>query len=72
MPIALIGQVYVRVTRENGAISVGDLRVSSSRSGVAMRGGADRAIGTVIGKALESYDELAGKEGLIRMLVMNR
>ena len=73
LPIALIGQVYVRVSTENGPIQIGDLLVSSSRTGVAMRAAdPSRAIGTVIGKALETYDAPPEKEALVRMLVMNR
>ena len=74
LPVALSGQVYVRVCVENGSIKTGDLLVSSSIPGVAMRG-TDRqqAFGAVIGKALEPYHNESGKsEGLIRMLVMNR
>ncbi|MDP7397035.1 MAG: hypothetical protein QF541_09205, partial [Lentisphaeria bacterium] len=36
LPVALSGQVYVRVSAENGPISPGDLLVSSSSPGVAM------------------------------------
>jgi len=73
LPVALIGQVYVRVSSENGAIQLGDLLVSSSKSGVAMRASDPaRTLGTVIGKALESYEASADREGLIRMLVMNQ
>ena len=71
LPVAVSGQVYVRVSSEAGAIKVGDLLVSSSVPGVAMRG-ADplRLTGTVIGKALQPFAE--DKESLIRMLVLNR
>ncbi|MBV9399176.1 MAG: hypothetical protein JO062_14430 [Bryobacterales bacterium] len=71
LPVATSGQVYVRVTVEGGQISVGDLLVSSSVPGVAMRGeNSSRLTGTVIGKALQPF---AGHdEGLIRMLVLNR
>jgi hypothetical protein len=71
LPVAVSGQVYVRVSDEAGAIAVGDLLVSSSVAGVAMRG-ADktRLTGSVVGKALQPY---AGQgESLIRMLVMVR
>ena len=71
LPIAMSGQVYVRVTRENGPIVPGDLLVSSSTPGVAMRAGdMQMAFGAVIGKALQSYGR--GGEGLVRMLVMVR
>ena len=72
LPVALSGQVYVRVSAENGPISPGDLLVSSSSPGVAMEArDTERSIGAVVGKAMQSY---AGEdaEGLIRMLVMAR
>jgi hypothetical protein len=68
--IAMAGQVFVRVCAEGGPIAPGDLLVASGNRGVAMRG-SDRSqlIGTVIGKALDSY--ASAKEGLLRMLVLN-
>jgi hypothetical protein len=71
LPVALTGQVFVRVSDEAGSIAVGDLLVASSTPGVAMRA-TDRlrAIGAVIGKALEPRD--GEGEGLVRMLVMVR
>ncbi len=72
LPVAVIGQVYVRVSTENGPIAPGDLLVSSSRAGVAMRASdMNRAFGAFIGKALQAYNETA-VEGLVRMLVMSR
>ena len=71
LPVALAGQVFVRVCPEAGPIVVGDLLVSSSTPGVAMRGAdPQRLAGTVIGKALRPYG--SSGEGLIRMLVINR
>jgi hypothetical protein len=72
--VALSGQVYVRVSLEGGAIEPGDLLVSSSTPGVAMRmAAAELALGTVLGKALERYSGNGGEpEGLVRMLVMMR
>jgi hypothetical protein len=74
LPIAVSGQVYVRVCAEQGAIKVGDLLVASSTAGVAMAAtDRARAFGAVVGKALEPYFPKAGEsEGLLRMLVMNR
>jgi len=71
LPVAVSGQVFVRVSSEAGPIAVGDLLVSSSTAGVAMRG-ADktRLTGTVVGKALQPYS--GPGESLIRMLVMVR
>ena len=73
LPIALAGQVYVRVTVENGPIVAGDLLVSSTTPGTAMRArDMQLAFGAVVGKALQPYDGIGGAEGLIRMLVMVR
>jgi hypothetical protein len=73
LPIALAGQTYVRVTAENGAIAAGDLLVSSSTPGAAMRAtDMQRAFGAVIGKALQPYRGSRGGESLVRMLVMVR
>jgi hypothetical protein len=71
LPVAVAGQVYVKVSLESGPIVVGDLLVSSSVPGVAMKGAdKQRLVGTVIGKALQPYD---GKgPGLVQMLVLNR
>ncbi len=74
LPVALGGQVYVRVGMEGGAVAVGDMLVASSTPGVAMRGSdPHRAAGAVIGKALEPYAGEPGRtEGLVRMLVTTR
>jgi hypothetical protein len=74
LPIAVNGQVYVRVCLEGGSIEVGDLLVSSSQTGVAMRAtDHGRAFGAVIGKALEPYNgNPTGSEEFVRMLVMSR
>lgn len=67
--LALLGRVYVKVSVENGPIRPGDLLVSSSIPGYAMRcvkaAECERAI---IGKALESLEE---GTGFILMLVMH-
>ncbi|MCL4761847.1 MAG: hypothetical protein KJ018_08735 [Burkholderiales bacterium] len=67
--IALVGTVDVHASDENGAIRAGDLLVSASRPGTAMRGGRRAATGTVIGKALTP---LAAGTGTVSMLVMLR
>jgi hypothetical protein len=73
LPLAVSGQVYVRVCLEGGSIAPGDLLVASSRHGVAMRAAeANRTTGAVIGKALESFSQDHGTEGLVRMMVMLR
>jgi hypothetical protein len=67
IPLAMTGIVPCKVTTENGAIHRGDLLVSSSRAGYAMRGtDRIRMTGAVIGKALES---LQTGDGTISILV---
>jgi hypothetical protein len=67
VPLAMTGMVPCKVTTENGPIRRGDLLVSSSYPGYAMRG-TDRPkmTGAVIGKALEPLE--TGK-GIISILV---
>lgn len=67
--LALSGRVPVKATSENGPIRAGDLLVSSSRPGRAMRAPAAPQPGTVIGKAMQRLD---GESGEIEMLVMLR
>jgi len=65
--IAMVGQVEVRCSAENGPIRPGDLLTTSSVAGHAMRASdSDRAFGAVIGKALGSLDE---GQGLVRVVV---
>jgi hypothetical protein len=61
VPLAVIGIVPCKVTAENGAIARGDLLVTSSRPGYAMKG-TDRVqmLGAVVGKALQPLAEGAG------------
>ncbi len=73
LPVAVSGQVAVRVCLEGGPIEPGDLLVASSQPGVAMRAAdPSRAVGAVVGKALEAFGSGEGKEGLVRMMVMLR
>jgi trimeric autotransporter adhesin len=67
IPLAIVGIVPCKVSAENGAIQPGDLLVTSSTPGHAMKG-TDRArmLGAVVGKALEPLRE--GK-GVIQVLV---
>jgi hypothetical protein len=69
IPIALAGVIPVKVTSENGAIHAGDLLVSSSQPGRAMRAPENPRPGTVIGKAMRALDRAIDK---IDMLVMLR
>jgi hypothetical protein len=69
VPVALAGVIPVRVTVENGPIRPGDLLVSSSTPGHAMRAPQSPAPGTVIGKAMQPLESGTGS---IEMLVMLR
>ena len=61
-PLALAGQVKCKVTTEGGAIKRGDLLVTSSKAGYAMRGDVDKIKpGMLIGKALEPLEKGEGK-----------
>ncbi|HEY4678189.1 MAG TPA: hypothetical protein VIJ01_13555 [Candidatus Angelobacter sp.] len=70
VPVAIVGIVPCKVTNENGPIARGDLLVTSSTPGYAMRG-SDRTMlsGAVIGKALQP---LSGAKGKIEVLVTLR
>ncbi|MFB6272843.1 MAG: S8 family serine peptidase [Salinibacter sp.] len=66
--MALMGQVPVKATTANGPIEPGDLLVSASKPGYAMRCDTMTACeGAIVGKALEALDE---DQGTIRMLVI--
>jgi hypothetical protein len=65
IPLAIVGVVPVKVSAENGAIRGGDLLVTSSIPGHAMKAGPNPALGTVIGKAL---GKLETGTGVIKML----
>jgi hypothetical protein len=67
VPLAVVGIVPCKVTAENGPIFRGDLLVTSSRAGYAMRGtDRRRMLGAVVGKALEP---LPKGNGVIQVLV---
>ena len=66
-PLAMLGVVPVKASAENGTIQPGDLLVSSSTPGHAMKADEDPPQGTVIGKALSALDV---DTGYIQMLVM--
>jgi hypothetical protein len=67
VPMAMVGIVPVKVSAENGSIKRGDLLVTSSIPGYAMKGtDRGRMLGAVIGKALGALD--AGT-GVIEMVV---
>ena len=67
VPMAMVGVVPTKVSAENGAIKVGDLLVTSSTSGYAMKGtDRGRMLGAVIGKAMGNLN--AGM-GVVEVLV---
>jgi trimeric autotransporter adhesin len=67
IPLAVVGIVPCKVTNENGTIKAGDLLVSSSREGYAMKGtDRSRMNGAVIGKALQ---DMKSASGVIEVLV---
>lgn len=56
IPLGVLGVIPTKVCAENGPIAVGDLLVTSSRPGYAMRGSRERlSFGMVIGKAMEAW-----------------
>lgn len=66
--LALVGTVLVKATAENGSIRPGDLLVSASMPGHAMRcNDREKCQNAIFGKALEP---LESGTGIIRMLVM--
>jgi hypothetical protein len=67
VPMAMVGIVPTKVSAENGPIHVGDLLVSSSTPGHAMKG-TDRTLltGAVVGKAL---DNLESGTGIIEAMI---
>jgi len=67
IPMAMVGIVPTKVTAENGPIHRGDLLVSSSTAGFAMKGtDRTRLVGAVIGKAM---GPLESGTGVIEVLV---
>jgi hypothetical protein len=67
IPLAVVGIVPCKVSAENGAIRPGDLLVTSSLSGHAMKGtDRSRMMGAVVGKALGSLEQ---GTGVIQVLV---
>ena len=68
VPMGVIGVIPTKVCLQGGAIKRGDLLVTSSIPGVAMKADPDKVkVGQVIGKALEDYT--AGGIGKIKVLV---
>jgi len=65
VPLAIAGVVPVKASAENGPILPGDLLVTSSLAGHAMKAGFNPPQGTVIGKAL---GKLEAGTGIIKLL----
>ncbi|MBB4806818.1 hypothetical protein HNP38_002114 [Chryseobacterium defluvii] len=58
VPMGVIGVIPTKVCLEGGKIKRGDLLVTSSKSGVAMKANLKKVkIGQVLGKALQDYDQ---------------
>jgi len=67
VPLAVVGIVPCKVTAENGPIMAGDLLVTSSTPGHAMKGtDRGRMLGAVVGNALEPLQK---GTGVIQVLV---
>jgi hypothetical protein len=65
--MAVVGIVPAKVSTENGPINVGDLLVTSSTPGYAMKGtDRSRMLGAVVGKAMAKLDT---GTGVIEVLV---
>ncbi|MBN2089012.1 hypothetical protein JW964_05345 [candidate division KSB1 bacterium] len=72
IPVALTGRVLVKVCLENGPIEAGDFLTSSSTIGHAMKAtNRHKSFGTIIGRALESFDYGSDKKktGTITALI---
>ena len=68
VPMGIIGVIPTKVCLQGGIIKRGDLLVTSSIPGVAMKADIDKVkVGQVIGKALQDYDE--NNIGKINVLV---
>ena len=58
VPMGVVGVIPTKVSLEGGAIKRGDLLVTSSTPGVAMKADPDKVkVGQVIGKALQEYNQ---------------
>lgn len=68
VPMGVIGVIPTKVCMEGGAIKRGDLLVTSSEPGTAMKADPEKVrIGQVIGKALQDYSQ--NESGKIQVLV---
>jgi hypothetical protein len=61
VPLAMVGIVPCHVTTENGPIHRGDILVTSSRPGYAMKGtDSARLVGAIVGKSLQGLESGSG------------
>ncbi|MBK1894642.1 beta strand repeat-containing protein [Chryseobacterium paridis] len=68
VPMGVIGVIPTKVCLEGGKIKRGDLLVTSSKAGVAMKANPKKVkFGQIIGKALQDYNE--NETGKIKVLV---
>ena len=68
VPMGVIGVIPTKVCTEGGAIKRGDMLVTSSIMGVAMKADPEKVkVGQVLGKALQDFD--ATTVGMIKVLV---
>lgn len=68
VPLGVVGVMPTKISTENGPIRRGDLLVTSSITGHAMKGtDRERMLGAVLGKALENFD--GNGIGVIKVLV---
>lgn len=68
VPMGVVGVIPTKVCGENGPIRRGDMLVTASMPGHAMRGtDRDRLMGAILGKALEEFD--GEGTGVIRVMV---
>jgi hypothetical protein len=69
IPMAMMGQVPCKVIAENGTISPGDMLVTSSTPGHAMKAGGSPAVGTILGKALSTLTDMGGGTNTATIMV---
>jgi co-chaperonin GroES (HSP10) len=68
VPMGVIGVIPTKVCMEGGSIKRGDLIVTSSKPGTAMKADPKKVqVGQVIGKALQDYN--SSNDGIIKVLV---
>ena len=68
IPLGMLGQIPTKCITENGTISPGDLLVTSSTAGHAMKG-TSPAVGTVLGKAMETLTDTGSGTDTATILV---